>query len=115
MTALVSSSRLFNCFLCPCISVIVVFVVLVSLLKSLKHANIVLFHDIFQTKESLTLVFEYMVSGFSSDLFICLLKEGNPLSFSVLHRILQEYRMVSVAFCMLLTLILEIVLIPLVF
>ncbi|XP_058043393.1 cyclin-dependent kinase 15 isoform X3 [Ahaetulla prasina] len=32
----------------------------VSLLKSLKHANIVLFHDIFQTKESLTLVFEYM-------------------------------------------------------
>ncbi|XP_070812914.1 cyclin-dependent kinase 15 [Pituophis catenifer annectens] len=32
----------------------------VSLLRSLKHANIVLFHDIFQTKESLTLVFEYM-------------------------------------------------------
>uniref|UniRef100_A0A670XS15 mitogen-activated protein kinase n=1 Tax=Pseudonaja textilis TaxID=8673 RepID=A0A670XS15_PSETE len=32
----------------------------VSLLKSLKHANIVLLHDIFQTKESLTLVFEYM-------------------------------------------------------
>ncbi|XP_070588115.1 cyclin-dependent kinase 15 [Erythrolamprus reginae] len=32
----------------------------VSLLKSLKHANIVIFHDIFQTKESLTLVFEYM-------------------------------------------------------
>ncbi|KAG8124746.1 hypothetical protein E2320_020031, partial [Naja naja] len=58
-TALVSS-RLFNCFLCPCISLIVVSVVLVSLLKRLKHANIVLLHDIFQTKESLTLVFEYM-------------------------------------------------------
>ncbi|KAF7243783.1 Cyclin-dependent kinase 15 [Varanus komodoensis] len=32
----------------------------VSLLKGLKHANIVLLHDIIQTKESLTLVFEYM-------------------------------------------------------
>ncbi|XP_062972258.1 cyclin-dependent kinase 15 [Elgaria multicarinata webbii] len=31
-----------------------------SLLKGLKHANIVLLHDIVQTKETLTLVFEYM-------------------------------------------------------
>ncbi|XP_042299998.1 cyclin-dependent kinase 15 isoform X2 [Sceloporus undulatus] len=31
-----------------------------SLLKSLKHSNIVLLHDIIQTKENLTLVFEYM-------------------------------------------------------
>ncbi|XP_073163085.1 cyclin-dependent kinase 15 [Lepidochelys kempii] len=31
-----------------------------SLLKSLKHANIVLLHDIIQTKDTLTLVFEYM-------------------------------------------------------
>ncbi|XP_053218402.1 cyclin-dependent kinase 15 isoform X1 [Podarcis raffonei] len=31
-----------------------------SLLKSLKHANIVLLHDIIQTKETLTLVFEYL-------------------------------------------------------
>ncbi|XP_015270120.1 PREDICTED: cyclin-dependent kinase 15 [Gekko japonicus] len=31
-----------------------------SLLKGLKHANIVLLHDIIQTKETLTLVFEYM-------------------------------------------------------
>ncbi|NXS45360.1 CDK15 kinase, partial [Balaeniceps rex] len=31
-----------------------------SLLKLLKHANIVLLHDIIQTKETLTFVFEYM-------------------------------------------------------
>ncbi|XP_060113020.1 cyclin-dependent kinase 15 [Heteronotia binoei] len=31
-----------------------------SLLRGLKHANIVLLHDIIQTKETLTLVFEYM-------------------------------------------------------
>ncbi|KAI6065003.1 cyclin-dependent kinase 15 [Aix galericulata] len=31
-----------------------------SLLKHLKHANIVLLHDIFQTKETLTFVLEYM-------------------------------------------------------
>ncbi|KAJ6665252.1 hypothetical protein lerEdw1_004301 [Lerista edwardsae] len=31
-----------------------------SLLKGLKHTNIVLLHDIIQTKETLTLVFEYM-------------------------------------------------------
>uniref|UniRef100_A0A8B9DEG1 mitogen-activated protein kinase n=1 Tax=Anser cygnoides TaxID=8845 RepID=A0A8B9DEG1_ANSCY len=31
-----------------------------SLLKRLKHANIVLLHDIFQTKETLTFVLEYM-------------------------------------------------------
>ncbi|NXL37259.1 CDK15 kinase, partial [Glaucidium brasilianum] len=31
-----------------------------SLLKRLKHANIVLLHDIIQTKETLTFVFEYM-------------------------------------------------------
>uniref|UniRef100_A0A8C0H913 mitogen-activated protein kinase n=1 Tax=Chelonoidis abingdonii TaxID=106734 RepID=A0A8C0H913_CHEAB len=33
---------------------------LASLLKSLKHANIVLLHDIIQTKDTLTFVFEYM-------------------------------------------------------
>lgn len=33
-----------------------------SLLKHLKHANIVLLHDIIQTKETLTFVLEYMVS-----------------------------------------------------
>ncbi|XP_009682535.2 cyclin-dependent kinase 15 isoform X4 [Struthio camelus] len=31
-----------------------------SLLKCLKHANVVLLHDIIQTKETLTFVFEYM-------------------------------------------------------
>lgn len=33
-----------------------------SLLKHLKHANIVLLHDIIQTKETLTFVLEHMVS-----------------------------------------------------
>lgn len=37
----------------------VVFVV--SLLKDLKHANIVTLHDIVHTDKSLTLVFEYLV------------------------------------------------------
>lgn len=34
---------------------------LVSLLKDLKHANIVTLHDIVHTDKSLTLVFEYLV------------------------------------------------------
>ena len=33
-----------------------------SLLKGLKHANIVTLHDIIHVKESLTFVFEYVVS-----------------------------------------------------
>lgn len=33
----------------------------VSLLKDLKHANIVTLHDIVHTEKSLTLVFEYLV------------------------------------------------------
>nr|CAD7206571.1 unnamed protein product [Timema douglasi] len=33
-----------------------------SLLKELKHANIVTLHDIIHTKETLTFVFEYVVS-----------------------------------------------------
>jgi len=35
----------------------------VSLLKDLKHANIVTLHDIVHTDKSLTLVFEYLVSA----------------------------------------------------
>ena len=35
----------------------------VSLLKDLKHANIVTLHDIVHTPKSLTLVFEYLVSN----------------------------------------------------
>lgn len=34
----------------------------VSLLKNLKHANIVTLHDIIHTDRCLTLVFEYLVS-----------------------------------------------------
>lgn len=34
----------------------------VSLLKNLKHANIVTLHDLVHTERSLTLVFEYLVS-----------------------------------------------------
>uniref|UniRef100_A0A8C7X3Y0 cyclin-dependent kinase n=1 Tax=Oryzias sinensis TaxID=183150 RepID=A0A8C7X3Y0_9TELE len=37
-----------------------------SLLKGLKHTNIVLLHDIIHTKETLTLVFEYVVSRHSA-------------------------------------------------
>lgn len=33
-----------------------------SLLKNLKHANIVTLHDLIHTERSLTLVFEYLVS-----------------------------------------------------
>ena len=37
-----------------------------SLLKELKHSNIVTLHDIIHTKSSLTFVFEYVVSEFTS-------------------------------------------------
>ncbi len=36
-----------------------------SLLKELKHTNIVTLHDIIHTKSSLTFVFEYVVSTIS--------------------------------------------------
>lgn len=36
----------------------------VSLLRQLKHANIVTLHDIIYTEKSLTLVFEYLVIDF---------------------------------------------------
>jgi len=35
--------------------------VAVSLLRNLKHANIVTLHDIIHTNHSLTIVFEYLV------------------------------------------------------
>ena len=35
---------------------------IVSLLRNLKHANIVTLHDLIHTERSLTLVFEYLVS-----------------------------------------------------
>lgn len=37
----------------------------VSLLKNLKHANIVTLHDIIHTERCLTLVFEYLVITFT--------------------------------------------------
>lgn len=40
-----------------------------SLLKRLKHANIVLLHDIIHNRDCLTLVFEYVVS--SSRQWLC--------------------------------------------
>ena len=40
----------------------------VSLLRELKHSNIVTLHDIIHTEKSLTLVFEYLVSKFISGL-----------------------------------------------
>ena len=41
----------------------------VSLLRQLKHANIVTLHDIIYTSKSLTLVFEYLVNDFPFNLF----------------------------------------------
>lgn len=37
-----------------------------SLLKELKHANIVTLHDIVHTRETLTFVFEYVVSSIAA-------------------------------------------------
>uniref|UniRef100_A0A8C9FZ76 Protein kinase domain-containing protein n=1 Tax=Pavo cristatus TaxID=9049 RepID=A0A8C9FZ76_PAVCR len=56
----------------------------VSLLKDLKHANIVTLHDIVHTDKSLTLVFEYLVNScLWSNLFKC------SLLRKVLHRDLK--------------------------
>lgn len=46
---------------------------LVSLLKDLKHANIVTLHDIIHTDKCLTLVFEYLVSVYA--VHVCVSKE----------------------------------------
>ena len=46
-----------------CVHVCFVFGVAVSLLRDLKHANIVTLHDIIHTDQSLTLVFEFLVSA----------------------------------------------------
>ncbi len=43
----------------------------VSLLRDLRHANIVTLHDIIHTEKSLTLVFEYLVSPFLLYLLTC--------------------------------------------
>lgn len=41
-----------------------------SLLKELKHANIVTLHDIVHTRETLTFVFEYVVSISSTNIHL---------------------------------------------
>ena len=46
---------------CPCCPNLPSPLLAVSLLKNLKHANIVTLHDIIHTERSLTLVFEYLV------------------------------------------------------
>lgn len=51
-----------------------------SLLKRLKHANIVLLHDIIHSRDSLTLVFEYVVS--SSKQWLCDQRGGGYGCFS---------------------------------
>lgn len=49
-----------------------------SLLKDLKHANIVTLHDIIHTDKCLTLVFEYLVSVCRSGLQINWLHLASP-------------------------------------
>lgn len=46
------------------------FLFAVSLLRDLKHANIVTLHDIIHTQHTLTLVFEYLVSRYRNMLNI---------------------------------------------
>lgn len=53
-----------------------------SLLKDLKHANIVILHDIVHTRSTLTFVFEYLVSFFKPLLFCPLLHLSLSLSLS---------------------------------
>ncbi|KYO33385.1 hypothetical protein Y1Q_0008613 [Alligator mississippiensis] len=53
-----------------------------SLLKHLKHANIVVLHDIFQTTETLTFVFEYMVDDTFIESFQNM-HNGTPLKVKV--------------------------------
>jgi hypothetical protein len=56
-------TALFDFFLIPAISLFLFPVSLtVSLLRDLKHSNVVTLHDIVHMENSLTLVFEYLVS-----------------------------------------------------
>lgn len=50
-----------------------------SLLKELKHANIVTLHDIVHTRETLTFVFEYVVRK-----FILITRNSETISTSAL-------------------------------
>ena len=44
-----------------------------SLLKGLKHANIVTLHDIIHTKDALTFVFEFVVSFLIMSAIFCMM------------------------------------------
>uniref|UniRef100_A0A672Z5L0 Protein kinase domain-containing protein n=1 Tax=Sphaeramia orbicularis TaxID=375764 RepID=A0A672Z5L0_9TELE len=63
----------------------------VSLLKDLKHANIVTLHDIIHTDKCLTLVFEYLVSDCTVHIFLFQLLRGLAYCHrrKVLHRDLK--------------------------
>ncbi|NWX60940.1 CDK18 kinase, partial [Promerops cafer] len=63
----------------------------VSLLKNLKHANIVTLHDIIHTERSLTLVFEYLV-GLGASLGAGGTREGRAdVSFPLQDNDLKQY------------------------
>jgi hypothetical protein len=61
---------------------LIVSAVLASILRCLRHANIVTLHDIVHTKDTLTFVFEYVVSRIRSQKN-CVLKSNH-----LIHRIL---------------------------
>lgn len=78
-----------------------------SLLKGLKHANIVLLHDIIHTKETLTLVFEYVVSEIRKIQTVLVKCEQNPhgaitLDFCTEMNCISEYKNRSFWVCILL-------------
>lgn len=54
----------------------------VSLLKDLKHANIVTLHDIIHTDKCLTLVFEYLVNITRIFMYLCVTKS---LDFAIIY------------------------------
>lgn len=61
-----------------------------SLLRDLRHANVVTLHDIVHTKTSLTFVFEYVVSVFFRILFHCPFSIFEPFIFGQ-HSDLAQY------------------------
>lgn len=61
-----------------------------SLLKELKHSNIVTLHDIVHTRETLTFVFEYVVSGRDLWPYTCFLI-NNIVNYSLQNTDLSQY------------------------
>jgi cyclin-dependent kinase 14 len=67
-----------------------------SLLKELKHANIVTLHDIVHTRETLTFVFEYVVCIFLSSLnvttYMCeVLMKNLPMQNTDLSQYMERH------------------------